>query len=386
VDQVVDRVALHEMIEREPCEIMRNQKCVRSKPSKPEMNHMIAVKRIALGLAAAIAATVAVTVSCQSDVPSPSAVEKGPIKTDPTAEVPITQAACEAQQGFAFVAGGDFVAGSDRTERDYAYRISAEGFVNSAADSSADSSADSAGAIARAEAGYRQQGWFDREPTRQTLNLPSFCLSKNLVTNQDYQAFVKTTGHPQPTISEADYQAQGFLVHDYAEVVPYLWQANEYPPGQGQHPVVLVSYQDAVAYAKWRSQKAGVSYRLPTKWEWEKAARGTAGRYFPWGNQWRNDGTNWAKDGTENGAENGSGGTSAIATYPASRSLYGIEDMAGNVFEYTSTLTAQRELEVILKGCGWDDYPGFCRAAYEHDRPVNSKHILFGFRLVIDGW
>ena len=59
--------------------------------------------------------------------------------------------------------------------------------------------------------------------------------------------------------------------------------------------------------------------------------------------------------------------------------------MAGNVFEYTSTLIKKDSgEEVILKGCGWDDYPGFCRAAYQHDRPVDSQHILFGFRLVLE--
>ncbi|MEO0770863.1 MAG: sulfatase-modifying factor protein, partial [Cyanobacteria bacterium J06649_4] len=42
------------------------------------------------------------------------------------------------------------------------------------------------------------------------------------------------------------------------------------------------------------------------------------------------------------------------------------------------------DFEVLLKGCGWDDYPGFCRAAYQHDRPVASRHILFGFRLVLE--
>ncbi len=315
------------------------------------MDNMIAVKRIGLGWVAAIA-TLATGCTAQN-----------------TAEQPMTQATCEAHSGFVFVPGGEFVAGSDRTERDYAYRITAEGFAESAA------------TVADAEAGYRKQGWFDREPERQILNLHPFCMSDHRVTNVDYQVFVRATGHPAPGISEADYQAQGFLVHSYAEVVPYLWQGDQYPTGQGQHPVVLVSYEEAVAYADWRAKRDGVRYRLPTKWEWEKAARGTDGRYFPWGNEWRKEATHWAKSGANT---NGVRGTSAIATYPASRSPYGIEDMAGNVFEYTSTFTDKPDPEVILKGCGWDDYPGFCRAAYEHDRPVNSKHILFGFRLVLE--
>ncbi|MGD1864802.1 MAG: formylglycine-generating enzyme family protein [Phormidesmis sp.] len=284
----------------------------------------------------------------------------------PVTDEPITQADCEAQAGFAFVGGGKFLMGSDVDEREYAYRISAEG----AADSPAD--------VARIESRYREQGWFDREPERQTQTLPSFCLGENLITNTDYQIFVRATGHPEPNITAEDYQEQGFLVHDYSEVEPYLWQADQYPAGQGQHPVVLVSYEDAISYAQWRSQRDGVTYRLPTTAEWEKAARGTDGRYFPWGSEWQNDGTNWAKHGPY--------GTSAIASYPASQSPYGIEDMAGNVFEYTSTLIEKSNgaEEVLLKGCGWDDYPGFCRAAYEHDRPVDSKHILFGFRLVVE--
>ena len=280
----------------------------------------------------------------------------------PPADVAITQSECESRAGFAFIGAGDFIAGSDRAEKEYAYRISAEGFADSSAD------------VAAAEAGYRKQGWFDREPDQRTENLPAFCMSENLITNLDYQVFVRATGHRAPGISAEDYQAQGFLVHDYSTVEPYLWNGDTYPTGQGQHPAVLISYEDALAYIQWRSERDGVSYRLPSDLEWEKAARGTDGRYFPWGSQWRDDGTNWANNGPE--------GTSAIATYPLSRSPYGIEDMAGNVFEYTSVLVDKSPPEVILKGCGWDDYPGFCRAAYEHDRPLNARHILFGFRLV----
>ncbi len=281
-----------------------------------------------------------------------------------TEQPAMTQADCKARSGFAFITAGDFIAGSNDNERDYAYRITAEGF------------ADAPEQIAQAEANYRSSGWFDREPERRTVNLPAFCLSKNLVTNADYQVFVQATGHLAPGILAAAYQAQGFLVHDYAEVMPYLWQGDQYPARQGQYPVVLISYEEALAYAQWRSDREGVSYRLPSALEWEKAARGTDGRYFPWGNDWHDDATNWAKHGPM--------GTSAIATYPLSRSPYGIEDMAGNVFEYTSTLTHTAPPEVILKGCGWDDYPGFCRAAYQHDRPVDSRHILFGFRLLLE--
>ena len=279
---------------------------------------------------------------------------------------PITAERCESQAGFIFVDAGDFIAGSDRKEREYAYRISAEGF------------ADSPDEVAQAEMGYRARGWFDQEPARETVNLPAFCLSENLITNVDYQVFVNAAGHRAPGISESDYIKQGYLVHDYTQVKPYLWEGNNYPSGQGQHPVVLISYEDALAYAEWRSQRDGVTYRLPTAHEWEKAARGTDGRYFPWGNTWQNEATNWSK--------NGPYGTSRIGSYPVSQGPYGHQDMAGNVFEYTSTLVDKpgSEREVLLKSCGWDDYPGFCRAAYEHDRPVDARHILFGFRLIME--
>jgi formylglycine-generating enzyme required for sulfatase activity len=59
-----------------------------------------------------------------------------------------------------------------------------------------------------------------------------------------------------------------------------------------------------------------------------KGSTGQDGRYFPWGNEWRDDATNWGEK---------SGHTSAIGSYPLSRSVYEVEDMAGNVFEYTAT-------------------------------------------------
>jgi toxoflavin biosynthesis protein ToxD len=276
----------------------------------------------------------------------------------------ITPAACQAGGEFAWIAPGLVVRGSDAAERNYAYQISAI------------AAQDQATPAAKVEADLRQSGWFDREPAKTQSDRPGVCLRRNLITNQDYQKFVQATGWRSPGISAEDYQRQGFLVHPYATVRSFLWQGQQFPAGQAQYPVVLVSYEDAVAFAQWRGTQDGATYRLPTTAEWEQAARRPDGRYFPWGNDWRNDGTNWAQDGQNDR-------TSAVGTYPLSRTVDGVEDMAGNVFEYTSTLVPQGLGQTsVMKGCSWDDLPGFCRAAYEHQRPIGSRHILFGFRLV----
>ena len=275
----------------------------------------------------------------------------------------ITESQCGVLPGFSFVAAGPFQAGSTPEERDYGYQISAEAI------------ADTPAAIAQAKQRLVDRQWFAGERSPTEVNLPAFCISTNLVTQADYQQFVEATNHRVPGISEADYQAQGFLVHPYEAVRPYLWQANRPPSDRQQHPVVLVSYADALAYAEWRGQQDGVTYRLPTELEWRKAASGNDGRYFPWGNQWQDDATNWGGSGLNS--------TSEIAAFPLSRSPDGVEDMAGNVFEFTSTLVDD-ETRAVMKGCSWDDLPGFCRAAYRHTRPVESRHILFGFRLVLE--
>ncbi|MGB3494277.1 MAG: SUMF1/EgtB/PvdO family nonheme iron enzyme [Elainellaceae cyanobacterium] len=293
------------------------------------------------------------------------------------------EAQCDSRSDFAWVPPGTFTAGSDAAERDAAYRMSAEGWAEVSA--AASSSNESPVTVATAEQNLRQRRWFDREPEQEARSLSGFCIRRNLITNADYLAFVNATGHRSPDISAAEYQEQGFLVHPYEDVEPYRWQSQPqpaFPEGKAQHPVVLVSYDDAIAYAQWRGEQDSVSYRLPTALEWEKAARGTDRRYFPWGDEWQNNATNWIGrkhfgDGLE--------GTSAIATYPLSRSVYGVEDMSGNVFEYTSTLLERGDRPVsVMKGCSWDDLPGFCRAAYRHTRPTDSRHILFGFRLALE--
>ncbi|MEL6930722.1 MAG: SUMF1/EgtB/PvdO family nonheme iron enzyme [Cyanobacteria bacterium J06600_6] len=300
--------------------------------------------RLRLGLSIAIAFNIA---SCQISQPADSSN--------------LNRQECEADSAFAFVSGGEFTQGSDRQERDFAYRISAQAISATA------------GGVKQAEVQLRQVGWFEQESDRQTVFLPDYCISRNLVTNQEYQEFVQATNRQTPGITLEEYQQQGFLVHPYSKVQEFLWHNETYPPNTAKHPAVLISYQDAVAYAKWKGIQTGAKYRLPSELEWEKAARGASANYFPWGNDWRSPATNFAGSRINY--------TTKIAAYPLSKSVYGVEDMAGNVFEYTSTLK-QQDRRTVMKGCSWDDLPGFCRAAYRHTRPINSRHILFGFRLV----
>ena len=101
-------------------------------------------------------------------------------------------------------------------------------------------------------------GFPEDETPQHTVYLDAYYIDKDEVTNKQYQKFVRATGHRPP-------------LH---------WIDGNYPTGQGDYPVVGVSFQDAQAYATWAGK------RLPTEAEWEKAARGTDGRIWPWGNGW----------------------------------------------------------------------------------------------------
>jgi formylglycine-generating enzyme required for sulfatase activity len=99
---------------------------------------------------------------------------------------------------------------------------------------------------------------------------------------------------------------------------------------QLDHPVVNVSWDDAQSYAKWLSLMTGVTWRLPTEGEWEKAARGTDGRIYPWGDEFEQ----WRCNTSGSGKKT----TTPVGTYPGGASPYGVQDMAGNGWEWTSSL------------------------------------------------
>lgn len=249
------------------------------------------------------------------------------------------------------VPAGEFVAGSDRGEREAAYRLDEMAYGHSIT---------------------RKQNWYENERPRRTLDLATFAIGRNLITNAQYAAFTAATGHPAPDVDEKTWASYG-LIHPWARTRRFAWTDGDPPEGRGRHPVVLVSRADARAYAAWLSRETGRTWRLPTELEWEKAARGTDGRWFPWGDEF--------SPGLLNSHDAGPFDTEPVGSHPGGASPFGLLDPAGQVFEWTST--AGGEGRAIVKGGSWDDKGcGVCRPAARHARPVALKHILIGFRLI----
>jgi formylglycine-generating enzyme required for sulfatase activity len=217
----------------------------------------------------------------------------------------------------------------------------------------------------------------DEQP-QHCLSLPVYFLSKTPVTNAQYKAFVLATGYTLPER-----------------------RRNEKRPSdqsdKADHPAVYASWSDAIAYCGWLSEVTGKAYGLPSEAEWEKGARGTDGRLYPWGNQW---------DPTRcNSRESGLDDTTAVHAYPQGASPYGLLDMAGNVWEWTRSLwgrnekwyyqypykatdgrenlAAREEVLRVLRGGHFNSNPKGMRCADRYRLRPRGRGRSYGFRVVV---
>ncbi|HEX6789767.1 MAG TPA: formylglycine-generating enzyme family protein [Candidatus Krumholzibacteria bacterium] len=201
----------------------------------------------------------------------------------------------------------------------------------------------------------------DEFPQRKVW-VDDFYIDEHEVTNAQYKVFVDSMRVPAPA----------------------KWVDGNYGIGEDGLPVISISWDEAAAYARF------VGKRLPTEAEWEKAARGTDGRVFPWGNDF---------DRTR--ANNGDH-LVPIMTYPTGVSPYGAWDMAGNAAEwvdgayaaYPRTEDLPRDLpdrkEVykgdrrIYRGGSWNTFPKYLRCANRESTTTNKKWVYVGFRCAMD--
>jgi formylglycine-generating enzyme required for sulfatase activity len=197
---------------------------------------------------------------------------------------------------------------------------------------------------------------YERPAHNVTVN--PFFVDLNEVTRQKYLEFVRKTGHAAPA----------------------NWVNKLFPTGTGQQPVTDVTWDDANAYAKWAGK------RLPTEEEWEFAARGTDGRRYPWGNDWRSGNAN-ADDASKTLADVGSF---------KGASPYGVMDMVGNAWEWTATklvaypggkLSKQASEDLrVIRGGSFTESKDEATTTYRRGYPArgNYDYANTGFRCVKD--
>lgn len=205
------------------------------------------------------------------------------------------------------------------------------------------------------------EGEADEAPPRQ-VSLPAFYIDKLEVTHEQYARFLSATGRPAPVD----------------------WPGGKMPPKLARYPVVNVTWDDATAYARWAGK------RLPTEAEWEKAARGTDGRVYPWGN-------------SAAGRKVGSGADTKehlwpVGSFPDDLSPYGVMDLAGNAWEWTASwyeaYPGQEGVELeqghkfrVIRGGGAIDYYGAVSSRRCADRARSTPYGTYdalGFRCVMD--
>jgi formylglycine-generating enzyme required for sulfatase activity len=217
----------------------------------------------------------------------------------------------------------------------------------------------------------------------------AYAISRYPITNAQYAAFT---------------QAGGYTERRYWTAAGWAWREGEgiigprdfgAPYTLGNHPRVGVSWYEAVAFCRWLTEVLRVhgeltenqEIRLPTEPAWEKAARGTDGRIYPWGEEPNPERANYH--------DTGIGTTSAVGCFPAGVSPYGVEDLSGNVDEWCGTKweggyrdyvndhDAKGDAARVLRGGAFLDSQRFVRCAFRVRFTPYGRNDFIGFRLVV---
>ena len=214
-----------------------------------------------------------------------------------------------------------------------------------------------------------QYPWEDspRRHHSHQLHVESFWIDRYPVTNAQFKKFLDATQyHPKDDLN---------FLRD--------WQNGMYPAGADNKPVTWVSLEDARAYAAWAGK------RLPHEWEWQYAAQGSDGRLYPWGNHWDAAAVPVPDKGRE------LKGPDAVDAHPQGASSFGVEDMVGNVWQWTDEFLDEHTRAAVLRGGSYYQPQGsvwYFPQAYRLDQhgklllmaPSKDRAGTLGFRCVKD--
>jgi formylglycine-generating enzyme required for sulfatase activity len=232
--------------------------------------------------------------------------------------------------------------------------------------------------------------WFEDESPRHTVSVDSFWMDRTEITNRQFAAF----------LNQMSNRREGGMLwldeeHGQIEQIDGTYQPRS---GYGDHPVVEVTWYGASAYCRW------VGGRLPTEAEWEYAARGEERPLFPWGDQFDGERLNccdvnceleWADKVIDDGYSQ----TAPVGSYPEGESWSGMQDMAGNVYEWVSDWYAKdyyehspehnpagpsNGKERVLRGGSWHLSPVSARSANRLEMDPQVTHDRWGFRCVLE--
>lgn len=197
----------------------------------------------------------------------------------------------------------------------------------------------------------------DEHPQRK-VTVQAFYMDAHEVTNAEYKQFLDATGYNGG--NDAD---ENYLKH---------WENGTYPPNQGDHPVIRVSYENAQAYAAWAGK------RLPTEEEWEYACRAGTTTLYSFGDTVSHDDANYF------GVE---GKDEWKTTAPVGRfapNAWGLFDMHGNVWEWCATWFDPDHYYRVIRGGSWYGDPGNIRSAFRTYYPPSYTGGDLGFRCAIE--
>lgn len=211
----------------------------------------------------------------------------------------------------------------------------------------------------------------------QVLHLDEFYIGKYPLTNEQYSEFLQDTNH----------------------VPPEHWVGRLTPPQSIlTHPVAAVEWRDAQTFVEWLSDLSGKNIHLPSEAQWEKAARASDGRMYPWGNDWVDTGEAPAPPRIYIGDDTWVQVRTAPvgSTSPKTDSPYGCADMCRNVWEWCSSAardypynpsdgreeTAQHDARRVLRGAAFDGKEPF-NATERRFAPPHESRDLYGFRIAL---